>query len=415
MKEFQAKNVKSDTGVSDDDTARSSEQFAAEITNCSQKGYCAAGRLKIGVNARLLAEPYTGIGRYTQHLFNKLAKAHPLDEFTLVTYKPVETKFPRNVRIVVIPEKWWLFSASLKKGFWESTQLTNFFKKNKFDILHYTYPCPLSEQKAIVTIHDVIPFKTPEYQRRLRSKIYFGQIKKALAKAPIQFLAVSETTKREAEKYLGIPGQKITTTYEAASDTYLREPKDLLSKFNIDKPYLLYVGGYDARKNVDYLCQIFRTIQPKFPDLKLVLAGGKLHKDKLYSSYDLPKSIEKGKINLLRTGFVSEEELSALYGQSVALINLSKQEGFNLPLLEAGYAGTPIVASDIEVHRELYEENALFLPLDDPEKASQTLTEFLKNPARQEEFRTRAKELRDKYTWEKTAEKTYEAYEKIAK
>lgn len=371
--------------------------------------------MKIGVNARLLAEPYTGIGRYTQNLFRKLAKKHPDDEFTLVVPKEIQTKFPRNVKIEVLPEKKWLISASLKKGWWEAHQLPRFFRKNKFDLLHYTYLCPFTdlETPLVATIHDVIPFKNPEYQQKTRSKIYFNLITKTVGAAPITFLAVSETTRKEAIEHLGIPEGKIVTTYEAASKTYLTPPEypeKALRKHEIKRPYLLYIGGYDERKNVKYLCQIFSEIQKSQPDLTLVLAGGKLHSNKLYSSYDLPKNFEKGTINLLRTGFVEEEELNALYRGSIALINLSKQEGFNLPILEAAYTETPIVTSDIEVHRELYENHALLLPLDDPKSATETLAEFLENSSLQEEYRAKTAKLREKYTWEKAAEKTYEAY-----
>ena len=259
-------------------------------------------QMKIGVQARLLAEPYTGVGSYTEHLFTKLAQDHPEDEYTLFTYKKVTTTFPKNIKIKVIPEKKWLLLASLKKGYWERFQVPKFFKN--FDIIHHTYPN--LAPGGIVTIHDVIPWKNKKYRASLRSKTYFHLVKKALKKAD-KILAVSQTTKKEAVKYLGLSPKKITVTYEAADPEYLRPA----NKNPIDPPYLLYVGGYDERKNIDYLIEVFS--KTKHPNLKLVLAGGKVKNTSLYDSHNLQKSSKNDKINLLKTGFVSIEELNALY------------------------------------------------------------------------------------------------------
>lgn len=377
--------------------------------------------MKIGVNARLLTQPYSGIGKYTLHLFRALAEEHPQDKFTLLVPSKIEEDFPENIKIKVIPEKKWLIFSGLKKGYWERIQLPKFFQQKHYDIIHNTYPClGTTETPTATTIHDIIPFLNPLYRKKLRSKIYFWLLKrnlKRLAKSSHSiFLTVSETTRKDFTQTFKIPQDKVITTYESVSEIYRTKPENsgqVLREHNIIRPYLLYVGGYDERKNIPYLLEIFKNIQKKHPNLALVLAGGQMHKDELYASYNLQNPAENTTINLLKTGFIEEHELNALYRESTALINVSQQEGFNLPILEAATTGTPVVTSDIEVHSELYKDHALLLNLENPEKATEDLDKFLSSKNLQEEYRARAKSLREKYTWPKTIKITHEAYNLI--
>jgi len=369
-------------------------------------------KMKIAANARWLERTYTGIGQYTLHLFRQLAKDHPKDTFTLVVRKKIKHKFPKNIHVKVIPEKKWLLLSSLKKGYWEHCQLRKYFSQQKFDLIHFTYPayplCGISKP-AITTIHDIIPWEDKRYNKSLRSKIYFWLTKKALRKCP-QFIAVSETTKNKFSREFKIPSSRITVTYEAVSPEYSKQQSALRTKNYGLGTTLIYVGGYDPRKNVEKLIKLLGKLNE--PDLTLVLAGGKIMKNKFYNAYDLQKSSKKSTINILKTGFVSEKELGALYRSAVAVINISENEGFNLPLLEAGYTETPIITSDIPVHRELYEGHAILLPLNNNAKALKTLKQFIHNPNLQEKYKKKASKLKEKYTWEKSAKKTYESYQK---
>lgn len=362
--------------------------------------------MEIGVNARFLEKRETGIGQYTRSLFRKLAEINPNDNFTLVVRQKIDQEFPQNVRVKIIPEKKWLLFGGPKKGFWEHCQLRRFFNSKKFDLVHFTYPAyPIRglAVPSVTTIHDVIPWQDKRYRRKIRSKIYFWLTGKALKKAP-QFIAVSETTKHDFAKRFRINPNKITVTYEAVSDHY----KNPTGSYKLPATnYLLYVGGYDARKNVKKLVSL--VSQLKDPNLTLILAGGKVKNGKLYDSYNLQKSSQESNVNVLKTGFLNEEELSALYKNAKALINISEKEGFNLPLLEAAYVGTPVITSDIPVHRELYGDYAVFLPLNDDKKSLKILRQFMKNP------QTPKVDLKEKYNWENSAKSTYNAYLKTIK
>jgi len=370
--------------------------------------------MKIGINARFISQPYTGIGQYTVNLFKKLAGISKGDEFVLVSNQKTEEKFPLNITVKIIPEKKWLISASLKKLYWEQVQVPRFFTKNNFDILHFTYPAyPLKGLKtqSFITIHDLIQFADPQYLKKLRSRVYAWITKKCLTRASknqkVKFVAVSDTTKSEFEKFFTIDRKKIQTIYEGASEEFLRP---VTAKTNMKKPYLLYVGGYDPRKNIGYLLEVFEGVQKEIPEMNLVLAGGQALKSDFYGSYDLQNGTKGYTLNTLKTGFVSEEELNSLYKEAEAFINLSGGEGFNLPVLQSAYAGTPIIISDIPVHRELYSNHALLIPTNDAKNASGEIVAFMQNENLKEKLRKETTMLRAKYTWDKAAKKYYQLY-----
>ncbi len=352
--------------------------------------------MRIGVNARLL-EKAVGIGQYTLNLYKHMAEDHPEDEFVLVTRKNVKVDLPNNVSIKVIPEKKWIPFASLKKGYWEQIQVPKFFKKEKLDVIHYTYPAsPLKKLKtpSTVTVHDTIPWDDKRYTKSFRSKIYFWLTKRSLKKEKT-IIAVSETSKRDLLNLIHGDPKRVHVTYEAASESFAQNVECRMK----NEEYLIYVGGYDVRKNVPQLIEIFEKISPEFLNLKLLLVSGEGF---------LQKNVKNSNINILTTGFVEEQELAKLYRGAKAFINISEKEGFNLPILEAAYSETPILTSDIPLHRELYDPHVLFLPLQDQEKAATLVSNFIKNPKIQKKLREETKKLREKYTWEEAAKKTYE-------
>ena len=118
----------------------------------------------------------------------------------------------------------------------------------------------------------------------------------------------------------------------------LTDEKISCPNFSLRRDYFLYVGGYDERKNVEMLVKAYLSdIAPEY-DVNLVLAGGKSLDDRLYESFDNLTNM-KNSTSLTTTGFVDENDFPALYQSSFAFLNLSKKEGFNLPIIEALLSG----------------------------------------------------------------------------
>jgi hypothetical protein len=138
--------------------------------------------MNIGVNARFLTKPFTGIGRYTKALFTTLALEHPNDTFVLVSHQDVAGDFAKNIEVVVLPERFH-GSGGMKKTYWEQVQLPAFFKKYGVDVVHYPYPSNPWRRftiPTIVTVHDTIPWVLSEYRERFSTRLYQDHCLKAL-------------------------------------------------------------------------------------------------------------------------------------------------------------------------------------------------------------------------------------------
>ncbi len=372
--------------------------------------------MKIGVNARLLTKPFTGIGQYTRNLFRELANIDSKNEYILVVPEKIdpgiENEFPKNVKIIIIPEMQF-GTAGIKKTWWEQIKIPEFFEKEKVDIAFFTYPSnPWTKDfykkniKTIVTVHDCIPWMNKHYLRGILSKLYHRQTRNSVKKADMIF-TVSEVSKKDIIKTCDIEKSKIHVAYNDASNSY-KIPlfkgyiEEVLNRFSLnEQKFFLYVGGYDERKNVDYLKEEYEKFsEKKSYGIPLVLVGGKIINSNLYSSFDCQKNYS----NIIRTGFLEEDVLAALYSSCLAFVNVSMHEGFNIPILEAANCGAPLILSDIPVHREVAKNFALYV---DASKKGELKNAFEKMLLKknQEGFSLDSVALSKQYSWNLSAQK----------
>lgn len=381
--------------------------------------------MRIGVNARFLTKPFTGIGRYTKALFSTLALEHPDDTFVLVSHEDVEGDFPKNIEIVVLPERF-KGSGGMRKTYWEQVQLPSFFKKYGVDVVHYPYPSNpwrKSTIPTIVTVHDTIPWVLSQYRERFSTRLYQDRCLKALKFADI-ISTVSYATKKDLlalkpgfEKKIFVAENGMDIEYtKNISDAMVRK---VIEKYgiNADRPYFFYLGGYDARKNVSFLVDAFVSSVAADFGVDLVLAGGKILQGSLYESYDnaleISKKMNHTKGKLIFPGFIDEKDLPALYKGALAFVNVSKAEGFNLPALEALCAGTPVIASNTDIHREVLGSFGHFVDLNDGDGLAEVLMKFAEDKVFADKEHEAASKYVCDFTWSKTARKVYETYEKL--
>lgn len=396
-------------------------------------------RQKFGLNGWFFIKPYTGIGQYTANLLRAMVVETPDAEWVVALPERLKTPpqgsktpWPKNITFKVLPQKSWLLTASLRKWVWEQFQVPALFKREKVDVAHYPYPANPritfgGRPKTIVTVHDVIPWTDPAYRRRLRTRLYQAWAQKALLKAD-QILCVSQTTADAlTDRLPQLPLQAIHVIPEAAGPEFSlkakgrkrsarRSPRHL-------KPYFLYVGGYDTRKNVQRLVEAFQEyVAPQYA-IDLVLMGAKDTENPHYTTLKnlqesaTPRIIQslqgphRGRVQC--TPPMSPSTLAETYRSALALVHPSLSEGFNLPLLEAAACGTPLLVSDIPVHREILGEQALFCDPTRCKALGQMLLDFLNDPPLQQRLREATAVLRAQYIWEKAAKKTLEVYQKF--
>ncbi len=206
-------------------------------------------------------------------------------------------------------------------------------------------------------------------------------------------------------------------------------------KYRHTRPYFLYVGGYDPRKNVTRLVEAFNEYIAPNHDIDLILIGAETAMQELAKGTNhllepLPAStikdlhptlaVQESRSRILLTTSLPPETLAEYYRGARALVNVSLAEGFNLPLLEAAACGTPLLTSDLTIHREILStdsknptESALFCDPTSTKSIGEMMINFLRDEPLEQKLRAATQALRDTYTWEKAAQKTLALYHQL--
>ena len=369
--------------------------------------------MKIGINARFLPQPYTGIGKYSYNLLLALAELDTVNNYFLFTPQLVDFPLPENFKQVRVPEKSYQ-SASLRKANWEQSLLPKEMEKWGIDLAHFLYPSnPNKKLKipTIVTVHDAIPWRLPAYNTKLRSKLYHLNAKMALKKAD-HLITVSNFSMDELKKVVKIKDKNISVTPLAAPKLTMEMPDGL----SLRRKFLLYVGGFDARKNVPLLMIAYQKFIANHYPIDLILVGGKNQGLEQFITDEFNQKIAnrfpvRPKGNIVLTEPLSDAELAALYKQALALVHPSTYEGFNLPLVEAMNHELPMVVSDIPVNREVAGDTAFYVDPSTEDTFGIGLHEFLNNATLQKKLSENAKQRKLNFDWTKTARQTLDVYQ----
>lgn len=369
--------------------------------------------MKIGINARFLIHPYTGIGQYTRNLVQAMAEQEPANEYFLFTPELADLPLPENCRQVRVVEKDYR-SSSVAKAHWEHVLVPQEMERFEVDLAHFLYPSNPRRRlpmPTIVTVHDVIPWRLPEYRKRLRSRIYHLNARLALKKAD-HLITVSEFSKNEIIKYLKVKDSAISVVPLAPP---VHDPAITFPDLDLRRKYLLYVGGYDERKNVPRLIQAYQKhVAPYYP-IDLILVGGKNrglealitdeYLERVAGRYPVKP---KGTVVFMEPA--SQTELTCLYQQALALVHPSRYEGFNIALVEAMEAGIPIVASDIPVHREVTDGSALFVNEMNIDSIGVGMHQLIHDSGLRTKLIEKGKIRARAFSWKKTADETLYVY-----
>lgn len=262
---------------------------------------------------------------------------------------------------------------------------------------------------SVVFVYDLIPYRFPELynlrqgiKRKLRCKI----MEKMARDADLIF-TISETSRKDIEEFWRIPANKISVVHAAVdNDIYFRRNLEEIAaakrKYSLPERYLLYVGGIDPRKNIQTMIKSYKILLGRINDISLVMAG------RLEGQKDLPilkKSINDLGIHdkITLPGYISDDDLPAVYSGAEALIFPSLYEGFGLPLLESLSCGTPVVASRSSAIPEVAGELAIYCNVESPAELAEAMEKALSDSNERERFRTDGPRRARMFNWDKVA------------
>jgi glycosyltransferase involved in cell wall biosynthesis len=370
--------------------------------------------MRIGIDARMY--PYTGIGRYIQHLLYWLQELDTKNDYVIFLY-PEEARrltFKKNFSVVTVTNR--IYSLS------EQLHLAKTFQEENLDLLHVPhFNAPLLYRgNLIITIHDITQTlfaNTETFLSKIKKLGYIAVMKGVTRKAK-KILSVSENTKNDLVEKFKVDPKKIEVVYlgteEGLGAGKIRESswESLATKFALTSNYLLYVGVWSVHKNLQKLIEAFVEVkrQSNVP-IQLVIAG---KEDPRYAPA-LRDAIKKNSLanDVILTGFVSDEELIGLYKHTSLFVFPSLYEGFGLPPLEAMALGVPVASSSSSSLPEVLGPAAAYFDPLDTANMAQVILSVLQSPEKQSLLIELGKKQVSTYSWKNMVEKTLSSYETI--
>jgi glycosyltransferase involved in cell wall biosynthesis len=373
--------------------------------------------MHIAFNAWFWDQPYTGSGQYLRQLIPALRQLDNSLKLTLIL--PAHIRQPENVPAgVEITHAAVPLGGQIGKVMFEQQTYPAAVKRSSAEIAHVPYwGAPLqSPARLIVTIHDVIPLSMPVYQGGALAKMYFSLVT-ATAKGAGHILTDSEFSKQEIVARIGVPAEMVTVIPLAATPDHHprmgaeRDPQ-VREKYNLPEDYVLYMGGFDVRKNVRQLLAAFTYVGPSTGgDYPLVLAG----KQPTWGSAkfpDIPAEIEKlGIKEYVRwIGPVDEADKPAVYRMARTFVYPSRYEGFGLGPLEAMACGTPTVAANVSSIPEVVGDAAYLIDPDDSRELGGALIASLIQNDLRDHLKQMGLARATNFSWQRTARETRDTY-----
>lgn len=398
-------------------------------------------RIVIDLQACQSGSRHRGIGRYAMALTEGIIRLADKHEVILVlsglfphTIEPLKTHFKtqlplENIHVWYAPaplnshQSWQMNAAKImREAFLKNlnpdivliTSLFEGFTDNAItSVGEFDAPIPTA-----IVLYDLIPMLYPEiYLSNPEAKAYYEQKISYLERADL-ILAISDSAKDEIKTAELAISSEIITAISGAAEDYFKiinyskeEQATLRSKYTLNKDFLMYTGGIDPRKNIEGLIQSFAQLPPailKQHQLAIVCAVNPSERQRLVA---LIKHVGLTTDDVIITGFVTDNDLVALYNLCKAFVFPSKHEGFGLPILEAMMCGAPVIGSNLSSIPEVMGfDDALFNPYDidaTTHKITQVLTD--------DEFRhaliTHGAIQARQFSWDKTAQKALLAME----
>jgi len=374
--------------------------------------------MRIVIDARLYGPHVAkGLGRYVQQVVDGLLEIDSENEYVVLLRQDNWDDCPErpNLKKVLAPWRWYSIAEQL--------YLSRLLKKLKPDLVHFPhFNVPLFYRGPfVVTIHDLILRR--HHSRRasthgwlvfwLKKRLYLRVIASGIKRAK-NIITISEFTKNEIIHFYPRAKNKIVVIYEGLTDTrpFLTPKSDdnnALVRYNIVKPYLLYVGNVYPHKNLEKLLDAYQVLQSKWSG-QLILVG---QKDYFYDRLEKLAAKKGFKDKVLCLGYVPDDDLAALYRQAALYVFPSLYEGFGLPPLEAMAQNLPVICSDIPCLREICGPAAEYFKPTDANDMANKILNLLSNQNRQTELRQLGLEQIKKYNWQKTVVEHLKIYQEI--
>ena len=367
--------------------------------------------MRIGIDARKLHD--FGIGTYIRNLLRELARLDHDTEYVVLS-RPVDDAAVRaigeNFRPVAV--------TAGNYSFGEQLAIPRALTRERVDLFHaphYVLP-PLVRCPSVVTIHDCIHLMFPQYLPNRWALAYARTSISMAAKRATRVLTVSESSKRDIQRFVDIPSSKIDVIYNSFDPLFGVEPDAeavdrVRERYQLQSEFVLYAGNVKPHKNLERLIEAFHIVRSRGLDqLKLVLIGDDISK---YTA--LRRAVHQHQLhNYVRfLGYLPEETLAVMYRLAGVFVFPSLYEGFGLPPLEAMASGTPVVTSNVSSLPEVAGDAAVLVDPYSAEAIADGMYRVLTDNDLRSGLRRRGPQRASQFSWESSVRRVREIYGQV--
>jgi glycosyltransferase involved in cell wall biosynthesis len=369
--------------------------------------------LRIAIDARKLRD--YGIGTYVRNLLQQLSRIDQETEYAVLCQGgdcSLVGELGENFR--AIPE------SSPNYSVREQIRVPRDLRREHADLFHaphYVLP-PLTPCKSVVTIHDCIHLRFPQYLPNRLGYAYARSFLWMATHHSSRVITVSEASKRDILEYFNVPATKIDVIYNGIDERFGQPPPEedvtrVRERYQLNDPFILYAGNIKPHKNLGRLIESFHLLRhngPEFEHVKLVIIGDEIAK---YAA--LRHAVHRHKLHkhVRFFGFVPARTLAILYRLAAVFVFPSLYEGFGLPPLEAMASGTPVITSNVSSLPEVVGDAAILIDPLEPESIADALRRVLSDSALCDDLRRRGLERARHFSWERSVRRVREIYSEV--
>jgi glycosyltransferase involved in cell wall biosynthesis len=374
--------------------------------------------MKIGLSTTMIQRGQTGIGQYLFALLRALSSLsvrHQFNLFVLEDDLPLFEFARPAMNVIPVPEAW---RKPAQNILWHQTALPKLARSLRLDVLHvpsyrrllWSSPCAM-----VATIHDLAPFRLPK-KYDWKRMFYGKRIVPFLARRQDKIIAISKTTASDIQSYFQVPGRRLHVIYNGVNHERFH-PGDtsdsqicVRQKHGIQAPFFLYVARLEhpGKNHVRLIAAFNQFKQAAKTNHKLVLAGSDWHGAEIIHAMIRQSPWAK---DIIRLGFVQDQDLASFYRVAEAFIFPSLVEGFGMPVIEAMACGCPVVCSSDGALGEVAGDAALGLKnAKNIDELAGHLANVASNPGLRGQLRNSGLRRAAAFDWKLTAEATLEVY-----
>jgi len=342
--------------------------------------------MNIGFDAKRITHNGTGLGNYSRFIVRILSEQFADNQYHL--YSPSKGKVSLRSKVEKLPNVVLhypsCFFYKMFGSMWRSGGLLPDLQRDEIQLFHglsneIPYGLHKKHIPSIVTIHDLIFMRFPQFYKPIDRRIYEKKFRRACLESD-RIIAISEATKRDIIDFFGIEEQKISVVYQGCDPIFLQpvskeEKQRIKNKYHLPEHYILNVGTIEYRKNLLSVVKAMTILQDQ--DIKLVAVGRKTPYTKEIEDYIQEKGLQS-RIQLLHN--VLWEDITAIYQSASLFVYPSLFEGFGIPIIEAIHSNLPVIAATGSCLEEAGGKASAYVDPENIEMLASSINAILSSP-----------------------------------